>query len=438
MKIYGLRWWVIGLIALATIINYLDRNTLAIMWPGMVGDLGLIDPDLPKEAAAGKAKEIYSYIYMCFMVAYGASQMLSGKLYDKIGTRLGFVVSIIVWAIADALTAFARGIASLGIFRAILGLGEAGAWPGAAKSNAEWFPVKERALAQGIFNAGASFGAIISPFVIAALYAAFGWKATFVIIGSFGILWIVPWLLINKKLPKDHPNITELEREYILSGQPESKITGDKGKTWGELLRYKQSWSVIVSRFFIDPIWWMFVAWLPMYLLEVYGFNIKDLGIAGIPYIGAMIGSLSGGWVAGRLIKKGYSVNKARKTVIVIGGAIMLPMLVATAFAKTPAVAVALMSFILFGFQFLIGNIQTLPSDFFTGKTVGSLAGLGGASATLGVIISMFFVPYITSGGNWTWFFILGAILVPLSIVSVYLLGGHIKPVYIDNKNKNS
>ncbi len=429
MKVKGLRWWVIGMIVLVTIINYLDRNTLSIMWQGIVKDLGLIDIDsLSPEEYSQKSKEMYSYIYMFFMVAYGISQMLSGKLYDKIGTRIGFVVSVTIWAIADACTAFARGIGSLCFFRSMLGLGEAGPWPGAAKSNAEWFPTKERAFAQGLFNAGASVGAIISPILIALLYTNFGWKMTFVIIGGLGLLWLIPWLIINKKGPKYHDWITEQEREYILSGQPEATMTNDKALSWGELVKNKKSWSVIAGRFFLDPVWWMFVAWLPIYLFDVHGFDIKSIGMyAGIPYIGAMAGSLIGGWFSGYLIKKGKTLNYARKAAMVIGACIMLPALIATAFASDVAVAIALMAFILAGFQFAMGNIQTLPADFFSGKTVGSLAGLGGAAATLGVILSMVFIPSLTAGGNWLPFFILGAFLVPLSIGSVFFFGGKIE-----------
>ncbi len=429
MKIKGLRWWVIGLIVLVTIINYLDRNTLSIMWQGIVKDLGLIDVDsMSPEEYTQKSKELYSYIYMFFMVAYGISQMLSGKLYDKIGTRIGFVVSVSIWAIADACTAFARGIGSLCFFRSMLGLGEAGPWPGAAKSNAEWFPTKERAFAQGLFNAGASIGAIISPILIAVLYTSFGWKMTFVIIGGLGVLWLIPWLIINKKGPKYHDWITEQEREYILSGQPEATIVNDKALSWGELVKNKKSWAVIASRFFLDPVWWMFVAWLPLYLQDVYGFDIKQIGFsAWVPYVGAMIGSLAGGWFSGYMIKNGSTVNKARKTAIVIGTLIMFPALVATAFVNNPYLAVSIMAVILMGFQFAMGNIQTLPADLFSGKTVGSLAGLGGAAATLGVILSMIFIPGLTKGGNWLPFFILGAALVPLSLASVFFFGGKIE-----------
>ncbi|HET9571862.1 MAG TPA: MFS transporter [Bacteroidales bacterium] len=428
MKVKGLRWWIIGLIVLVTVINYLDRNTLAIMWQSIVGDLGLIPKDLSPEEYSQKSKELYSYIYMFFMVAYGISQMLSGKLYDRIGTRKGFVVSVTLWAIADACTSFAKGLGSLGFFRTILGLGEAGPWPGATKSNAEWFPQKERAFAQGLFGVGASVGAILSPILIALLYAAFGWKLTFVVVGAIGLLWLVPWLIINKKGPKDHPWITDKEKTYILEGQPESKMTNDRALSWKELLKNKKSYSIILGRFFLDPIWWMFVAWLPIYLLDVYKFDIKSIGMtAWVPYVGAMVGGLTGGYYSGFMIKKGKSVDFARKSSFIIGGLIMLPSLIATAFVTNVYLAVSLMALILCGFQFVIGNIQTLASDFYSGKTVGAMAGLGGASATLGVIVTMLFVPYLTRGGNWLPFFILGAALVPLSIAAIYYFGGKIE-----------
>lgn len=429
MKIKGLRWWVIGLIVLITIINYLDRNTLSIMWQGIVKDLGLIDMEgLTEEEFKTKSKELYAYINMFFMVAYGISQMLSGKLYDKIGTRKGFVASVLVWGIADACTAVASGVKSLCGFRAALGLGEAGPWPGATKSNAEWFPQKERAMAQGLFNAGASVGAILSPIIIALLFSVCGWKITFVVIGSLGIIWIIPWLLINKKGPKEHPNITEEEKEYIISGQPECKVTNDKGLTWGQLLSNKKSYAVILGRFFLDPIWWMFVTWLPIYLFDVHGFDVKSIGMtAWVPYVGAAVGSLVGGWFSGWLVGRGHTVNFARKTAIIVGACITLPTLVIVAFVKDPMVAVVCMAVILCGFQIAMNNIQTLCSDLYTGKSVGSLAGLGGAAATLGTIISIFLVPILTAGSNWMPFFIMGALLVPLSLACIFIFGGRIE-----------
>ena len=439
MKVKGMRWWVLGLIVLVTIINYLDRNTLGIMWAKIVEDLGLINTEGMSEAEFNDlSKKMFRDINMVFMIAYGLSQMFSGKLYDKFGTRRGFTFSALLWGISDMLTSIAGGFKSIGAFRAGLGLGVAGPWPGAVKSNAEWFPQKERAMAQGFFNAGASIGAILAPILIALIYSAFGWKLTFVAIGILAPLWIIPWLIVNKKGPKDHPWITDKEKDYILSGQPECKVVNDKGLSWGQLLSRRKSYAVILGRFFLDPIWWMFVTWLPIYLGQKYGMDIKQLAAhMWIPYVGAALGSLAGGWASSFFIRKGRSVGFARKTSIVIGAAILLPSLIFVAFVQDPMVAVTVMAVILFGYQFTINNIQTLPGDMYTGKSIGSLAGLGGAAATLGTILSMLFIPMLTAGDNWTPFFIMGASLVPLSLICVFLFGGKIEhEALIENNTK--
>ena len=206
-KVTGLRWWIVGLVALATTVNYIDRSALAIMWPQIAEDLSL-------------SKDDYATIAVFFTAAYALSQSLSGRLYDHIGTRLGFIVSITVWSIAAALHGFARGVPTFIAFRVLLGLGEAGNWPGAVKSNAEWFPVQERAFAQGIFNSGASIGSIISPILIAVLYLRIGWQLTFIVLGAVGVLWIIPWVIINRASPNQHPWMTEAERAYLREGQP--------------------------------------------------------------------------------------------------------------------------------------------------------------------------------------------------------------------------
>ena len=429
MKVKGLRWWVLGLIVLVTIINYLDRNTLGIMWAKIVEDLGLISREGLTDAQFNDlSKKLFRDINMVFMIFYGLSQLFSGKLYDKIGTRKGFSISAILWGVSDLLTSFATGVKGIMGFRAGLGLGVAGPWPGTVKSNAEWFPQKERATAQGFFNAGASVGAILAPILIGLIYAAFGWKWTFVAIGVLAPLWVIPWLILNKKGPKEHPWITDEEKDYILSGQPECKVTHDKGLSWGELLSRRKSYAVILGRFFLDPIWWMFVTWLPIYLGQKYGMDIKQLAThMWIPYVGAALGSIAGGWTSSHFLQKGRSVGFSRKAAILIGAVILLPSLVWVAFVQDPMTAVLVMSIILFGYQFTINNIQTLPGDMYTGKSVGSLAGLGGAAATLGTILMMLFVPMLTAGDNWTPFFIMGASLVPLSLICIFIFGGKIE-----------
>jgi len=419
-KVKGLRWWIVSLVALATVINYIDRSALAIMWPSIEGDVGL-------------NKEDYAFIGIMFTVAYAISQSLSGKLYDKIGTKLGFIFSIVVWSISVGLLGIARSLASFSIFRFMLGIGEAGNWPGATKSNAEWFPIKERAFAQGIFNSGASLGAVLSAPIIAILYTWVGWQMTFVILGVLGLLWIIPWVMINKALPDKHPWISKEEKKYIIEGQKEDndKNLEDKLLSWGKILSIKQSWAVLISRFFLDPIWWLFVFWLPIYLADQFGFDVKQIGLfAWVPYVGAAAGALFGGWIVSNWINKGWSTNKARKVAITLGGIIMVPSLVLTAFASTPLLAVLLIACILFGFQISIGNIQTLPSDFYSGKNVGALAGMGGTTAAIGVVITTYLVPALTVD-SYIPFFVLGAILVPLGIAAVYILSGEIKRVEI-------
>jgi ACS family hexuronate transporter-like MFS transporter len=418
-KIRGLRWWIIVLIGIATIINYIDRSSLAVMWPDISKDLNL-------------TKDDYAAILSFFMIAYAIGQGLSGRLFDVVGTRVGFTISIVVWSASCALHGLARNLATFGIFRALLGVSEAGNWPGATKSNAEWFPVKERAFGQGIFNAGASLGSVISAPLIAMLYLLIGWKATFVVIGLLGVIWVIPWWIVNRATPGQHPWITEQEREYIVAGQQVANVPAGENErvlSWSELLRYRQSWSVIVSRFFLDPVWWLFVSWLPIYLADRFGFDIKQIGLFGwVPYVGAALGSLLGGWISGHLIGRGWSVDRARKWTIFAGGVIMLPSLLLTAYASTPLIAVLLIAVILFGFQVVINNIQTLPSDFFSGKSVGSLAGLGGTSAVVGVLITIWLVPILTAT-SYVPFFLMGAMLVPLGVVSVFMFGGTIQRV---------
>ncbi len=415
-----LRWVIVGLVAIATVINYIDRNALAIMWPAVSEDLGMDTSD-------------YALVVSFFMVGYAVGHSLFGKIFDMIGTRLGFVLAIVAWSISIMLHAATRGVLSLGLARAMLGVSEAGNWPGATKSNAEWFPIKERALAQGIFNSGASLGAIVSAPAIALLYLQFGWQGTFIAVGMLGFLWLLPWLWIFKAPPERHPWLTEAEREYILAGQKTEDSAEENAEQaapgWREMLGYRQSWAVIASRFFLDPVWWLFVSWLPIYLADQFGFDIAQIGLfAWVPYVGAALGAIFGGWLAGRLIKSGWTVNAARKLTITLGGAIMMPMLIATAFASNPLAAVLLIAVILFGFQLAIGNIQTLPSDFFAGKSVGSLAGVGGTAAVVGVLITTWMVPVITRE-SYVPFFLLGAALVPLAVASVWIFGGRIEPV---------
>ena len=419
MKVKGLRWLIVCLVALATIINYIDRGALAVLWPEISADLGLTKTD-------------YAIIINVFTFAYAFGQTLFGKIFDWIGTRLGFVLAIGVWSLATMLHAVANSLLTFSIFRGLLGVSEAGNWPGATKANAEWFPIKERALAQGIFNSGAAIGGIISAPIVGLLFIWFNsWQATFIVIGVLGLLWLVPWLAIYKSGPASHPWLDDAEREYILTGQrnEETHQVAEYAPTSREILSRKESWGVILASFFLDPIWWLFVGWLPLYLNETYGFGVAEIAkYAAVPYVGAMFGAWFGGLLAQNRIKAGWSVNKTRKFVIGLGGLIMLVCLLLTIKAATPLIAVLLMAAILFGFQTAVGNIQTLPSDFYSGESVGSLAGFAGTAAKLAVVLLNFLIPVITVN-SYAPAFAVGAGLAIMTVLSVWILCGRIQPL---------
>lgn len=419
MKNGGLRWLIVGLVALATVINYIDRGALGFLWPEISVELGL-------------TKEDYAIILNVFTFAYAFGQTLFGRIFDWIGTRLGFVLSIVVWSVATMLHAIASGLAGFVAFRALLGVAEAGNWPGATKANAEWFPIRERALAQGIFNSGAAIGGIVSAPIVAYLFLFLGsWQATFIVIGLLGFLWVVPWLIVYKAGPDAHPWISESERQYILTGQRDTETNSEASYAPGsaEILSRKESWGVIMASAFIDPIWWLFVGWLPLYLAETFGFGVQDIGLyAWVPYVGAMLGAWFGGLLAQNRIKAGWTVNRTRKTVITLGGIIMLVSLLLTINASTPLVAVLLMAAILFGFQTAIGNIQTLPSDYYAGSSVGTLAGYAGTAAKLAVVGLNFLIPVITRD-SYAPAFVIGAALAILTVLSVFILCRDIKPL---------
>ena len=431
MKVKGLRWYIIGLIGLATIINYIDRSAINIMWPYIYKDFGIADSN---------NKDALALITTFFMIAYALGQSFTGKLMDVIGTRLGFVVSILGWSFSIALHALAKALTSFSIFRFFLGFFEAGNWPGATKSNAEWFPAKERAIAQGIFGAGASLGSVVAAPFIAILYLKYGWQITFAAIAVLGVLWIIPWLIINRSTPDKHPLITKQEREYILKNDVDGAAVSETNVySWKQLLQFKNTWGIISSRFFIDPVWWMFVTWLPSFLKEQFAFDIKQVAaFAWVPYLFAAIGGLAGGFYSSYQVKKNIAVVKARKNAITIGCILMLVSLTATAFyldhlKENIPLAIFLISTTLFGFQFLINNLQTLAADYFNGKNVGTVAGMGGTAAVIGTLLTTWAVPFITKT-SYVSFFIMGAILVPLAWICITFITSKNKLVYETKK----
>ena len=436
-KIRGLRWIIIGLIFFATLINYIDRLTVSVLAPLITKDLNLSNTE-------------YGGIATWFLLAYTVSQSLSGKLYDKIGIKKGFTVSIIVWSLAAMAHAFASGLRSLSLFRFLLGLGEAGNWPGAAKTVAVWFPARQRALGMAIFNSGAAIGSIVAPPIIVGLTAYFGnWQQTFVVTGLLGFIWLILWWLIYDS-PERHKWLTAEEYRVITEDEPETtdrrqsdNVAADSALAsstdpvaepvrqigWFELLLYRQTWAIVIARFLVDPVWWLYITWLPLYLSQVHGFDLKQIGLfAWVPYVAADAGSLFGGWLSGYLIGRGWSVDRARKTVIIFAAALM-PAGIFAAFTSDSMTALALIGVVLFGFQVWINNVQTLPSDFFPSNAVGSVAGLGGTGAGIGSMIFIFTTGWVVDNFSYTPILVTAGILAPVGTLVFVLLAGRIEKV---------
>lgn len=429
MKTKGLRWWVVGLVALAAIINYIDRQAFGALWPEIAKELF---PDMGPD----DTKAIYGTISAIFILSYAAGQTIFGKIFDWIGTRIGFALSIGIWSVATMIHAFAKGMVSFSIFRSILGIAEAGNWPGAAKANAEWFPTKERALAQGIFNSGAAIGGIVAYPIIGLLSVYLSWQSIFICVGLVGLLWLLPWLYIVKAPPKKHPWLSEDEKNYILTGQQNQDIDKDGNYDEGynpstsKLLKHKESWGVIIASAAIDPIWWLFIVWIPIYLNEVFGLNVKEIAFsAWVPYVGAMLGAWFGGLLAQNRLNAGWTVNKTRKMVITLGCLIMIPCFFLLKAPGSATIAVMIMAVLLFGFQVAIGNVQTLPSDMFSGKIVGTLSGFAGTAAKLGAFGLTALIPILTKGGNYTSAFLVGIVLAIIALLAVWVLCPKIEPL---------
>jgi MFS transporter, ACS family, hexuronate transporter len=421
-KINGLRWVIVGMIFFATLINYIDRLTVSVLAPKIVEDLKLTNTE-------------FGGIATWFLFAYTISQALSGKLYDRVGIKKGFTASIILWSLAAMAHAWSVGLRSLSAFRFLLGLGEAGNWPGAAKTVAEWFPARQRAFGMAIFNSGAAIGSIVAPPIITGLYGYFGhWQQVFIATGLLGFAWLAVWWLVYDK-PEAHKWLTGAELAIIR--EDDTRATDgveEPSPGWVELLKYRQTWAIIVSRFLVDPIWWLYITWLPLFLYQVHGFDLKQIGLfAWVPYVAADAGSLFGGWLSGLLIGRGWTVNGARKAVIAFA-ALLMPAGIAAAYTPSSAAALVLIGVVLFGFQVWINNVQTLPSDFFPSKAVGSVAGLGGTGAGIGSMIFIFSTGWIVDNFSYTPVLVTAGLLAPIGTIVLFVLAGNVGKVPINEQ----
>jgi ACS family hexuronate transporter-like MFS transporter len=380
--------------------------------------LSVLAPTIMEEF--GMTNVAYARVVTTFLIAYTISQAVSGKLLDRIGTRHGFMLFVGIWTVASMLHSVAGSVVALMAFRFMLGFGEAGNWPGAAKVAAEWFPVKERAFAMAIFNSGASIGAVVAPPLIAWVALSFGWRYAFFIGASLAALVMAVWIAFYH-LPAEHPRLTPEERAHILSDQGDGGVVRAR-RPWLSLFRYRQVWALVLARLFTDPIWWFLISWLPNYLKNERGFSLALIGLfAWIPFLFADIGNLTGGGVSSLLIRKGWSVDRARKAVM-ITSALMIPLGVFLVVnTRSDALAITAISIIAFAFQSWIVNVLTLPSDCFPKQDVGSVAGIGGMAAGIASIFFTMLVGWIVDNFSYTPVYLLVGMMGPIG-AAVFLV----------------
>jgi ACS family hexuronate transporter-like MFS transporter len=356
----GYRWTIVALLFFATTINYVDRQVLGILAPTLQRELGWRETD-------------YANIVSWFSLAYGIGMVGMGRVLDRIGTRRGFSFAIVAWSLAAMGHAIARTAAGFSVARGLLGLGESGNFPAAVKTVSEWFPKSERALAVGIFNAGSNVGAVVAPLMVPWIALTWGWRAAFVITGALGFVWLVFWQLLYRE-PAEHPKVTPAELAYIRSDRepPAERIP------WLRLLRYRQTWAFLVGKSLTDPVWLFYLFWLPKFLDAGWGVKLAGLAAPLVAiYVFADVGSVAGGWFSGALIKRGWSVNRARKTAMLTAALLIVPTLLAPT-VSSMWVAVALVSVAAAAHQWWSANLFTTVSDMFPRSAVGSVIGIGG------------------------------------------------------------
>ncbi len=413
------RWWILALIFLATTINYLDRILLGFLAPIIREDLGFTDQQ-------------YGYITGAFQIAYTVGFLMMGKFIDRYGTRIGYAVAIVWWSIAAALHAAANTAFSLAVWRALLGLGEAGNFPAAIKGVAEWFPKKDRAFATGIFNAGTNVASMAGPPLFAWMVGFISWRACFVITASLGFVWVVIWMF-SYRLPGQHKRVSPAENEYIHSDTPDEAAAPSIG--WLAALRYKQTWGFAAAKFFSDPVWWFYLYWLPLYLFDVRKFNLTEIGWA-LPFIYLMadVGSVGGGWFSGHLIRRGWPNGKARKTAMLIC-ALVMPVAATSVLAESPIVAILLVSLATSSHQGWSANLFTTTSDVFPKQATASVTGIGGCLGGLGGFLFSAVIPgYIVTHFGYTPVFLTMGCFHLIGLTILHFLMGDLRPLQLQEK----
>jgi len=374
MKIKRLRWWMIGLVTCGTVLNYLARNSLAVAAPTLMHTLHF-------------STQQYAYIVAAFQGCYMLMQPVAGYLLDFFGTKIGFAMFAIAWSAANLLHGFASGWLSLALFRGLLGMSEASVIPAGLKASSEWFPAKERSIATGWFNIGSSIGGLVAPPLVVWCIMHSGWQSAFMVTGGIGFVWAAAWLKFYKH-PKDHPALTDGERDYILSGQEDQHKVDYAKPSWKSIVACRQFWGIAIPRFLAEPAWQTFNFWIPLYMVTVHHMNLKQIAMfAWMPFLAADLGCIVGGYLPPFFMKY-FKANliTSRKLVVVMGGVLMIgPGCIGL--IASPYTAIALFCVGGFAHQALSGSLITLSSDVFGKKEVATANGMTGMAAYLGATI---------------------------------------------------
>jgi len=410
-QIPNLRWWIVGLLFLSSVINYVDRQTLSVLARTIQDDLGLSDLD-------------YARVVQGFLLTYTVSYLVSGRITDWLGTRVSMVAFITWWSLANIGTAFASSLLTLGLWRMLLGMGEPGNWTVGPKALSEWFPARERGLAYGMFTMGATIGATVAPPLIAWLALSYSWRGAFVITGILGLLWIVPWVWLYHP-PSAHPRLTDAERAIVpvVSAPSSDKPPGAEWALWRTLLTQRDTWLLLGSRVLTDPVWYFYLFWFPKYLTDTRGLSLLEVGrVAWVVYLAADVGALLGGWLSGRLIDRGHAPLTARKMVLRFAAVtILVGPLVAWA-PSLPLVLVCAAGVALSQLAWQV-TIGALIVDRYPPASVATAFGIVAAGSGFGGMVSTGVVGYLVTHYSYVPVFVGMAALHPLALVLVWFVG---------------
>lgn len=407
------RWVICGLLFIATVINYVDRQILGILKPVLSDELQWSEVD-------------YANIVFWFQAAYAMAYVVWGRTVDRVGARWGYFVAFAIWQVAHIAHAGASSVAHFIAARAALGVGEAGSFPAGLKAVTEWFPKRERAFATGVFNAGSNVGAIITPLIIPSITIALGWQAAFVITGVVSLLWLVLWLMFYRT-PRLSKRVGAAELAHIESDPPDPQVAQ---VGWGTVLRKKETWAFAIAKFLTDPIWWMFLFWLPDFFAKTYNLDLQSYGPPLVMvYLLADIGSIAGGWFSLKLIRGGRSINFARKTAMLICALLVTPMFFAQQVSSL-WLAVLIVGLAAAAHQGFSANLFTLPGDVFPRRAVGSVIGIGGMFGALGGMLMAKYVGYVLERlGTYTPMFIIAGTVYLVALLLIHLLSPRLQEV---------